>query len=247
MAIDLAGTTEGIDLPGPVTVTKNRSALTGMAWVLFRSVTAPATAKIFGYSTGTNDTLSRFTLQWQSGSSGQLRVGGRALDTDPQVLLQSATLLTVGRWFHVVGIIDYANSFGYIYIDGALDIAGALTGTFGAAQTANTNTLDARWGDHEGSGNQGMNGLIEDGRLYNRILGPGEVKTIFSSRGKDGIWDGLLHRYPFDDGSPGSALVATVPLSGAERIVGTPIGSPSFAAGTVSNRMRRAHPTGRVW
>jgi hypothetical protein len=246
VAILLTGTTDGINLPGPITVTKNRGALCGMAWVRFDLISA-ANTKVFGYSVGTSATSSRFTLQWVTATPGQLRVAGRALDADPQCFLETTTVLTRGPWFHVVGMIDYAENFGYLYIDGELDLAGALTNTLGAAATANTNSLAARWGAHEGTGagDQGMSGLIEDGRLYSRILGPAEIKTIYTGEGKDGIVDGLLHRYPFNDQGPGVALTTTMNVAGAERLVGGPVGTPTFQAGRIVGRKRPRMAPGR--
>lgn len=235
MSLDLGGTSDGALVPGPVTATKNRTAMTMMARVLFRSLPATDT-KIGDYVVGTSTTASRITMQWVSASPGQPRVGGRALDADPQRFLQSSFTFVVGVWTHVIGVIDYANSTGAIYIDGDLEIEGALSGAFGATQTANTDSLNGAIGIRP-AGSQGMNGLIEDFRLYGRVIGAAEAKTIATSMGKDGIHDGLLHWYPLNDASSGD-MAQAVCIAAAERIVATPLGTPVFAPGLVVPRQR---------
>lgn len=245
MAIALAGASEGINL-GIVTVTKNRSALTAMAWVRFAQVLATAT-KVFGYSIGTNAANSRFTLQWASGTPGQLQIGARALDADPQRVLLSSTVLAAGPWRHVACVVDFstfpAPPNAAIYIDGELDIAGPLDGALGAATTDSTNSLGAGIGVREGgAGQQGMAGDIEDFRLYDGILGAATIQSIHTSKGKDGVTGGLLHRYQLNDLGHGEAVVGVACLADAERIVGLPLGAPTFSPGVSSSRSRQRMP-----
>ncbi len=248
MALTLAGTTEGVNLPR-CTVTKSRSALTGMAWVRANAWNAgAANNKIFGYSTGTSSTNSRFTLITQGASPGQLQVGGRALDADAQRTVSSPTVLSTNAWHHVAGIIDYAHGFGYIYIDGVLDVAAELSGTLGATATENTDTLSVGIGVREGgAGQQGINGLIDDFRLYNGVLGPAVIATIYAARGGDIMNEGLLHRYMLNDYAPGTGLGfgnSVACIAAAERLVGTALGTPSFAAGITTHRHRHRQPLG---
>jgi hypothetical protein len=235
VAIDCAGVNEGILIGGPVTVTKNQSFLAGSAWVLFRQFAATDT-KICEYSIS-NNVNARFTLQYDSLTPGRIEVAGRALDADAIRNLVSPTSLTLGAWTHVVGVLDYANATGEIYYDAVLVASGALSGTFGATQTANTNSQSASIGCRANS-TQGPNALIDDFRLYNRRLSQNEVSTIFAGRGKDSILEGLLHRYPLNDGAPPDAVASCVCIANAERIVGTPLGSPTFAPGTTVPRSR---------
>jgi hypothetical protein len=217
-----------------------------MAWVNARVWSATVNQKVFGYSTGTSTTLSRFTLISRSGTGGQLQVGGRALDADAQRTLNSTTALSTGDWHHVVGIVDYANALGWIYIDGALDVFGALSGTLGAAQTENTNSLSVGIGVREGGGGggqQGITGFIDDFRLYDGILGPDIIKTIHAARGHDKMPNDLLHHYPLNDFGPGIAVVNVACTSMAERLVGTAIGAPTFDVGTL---VARGRPVGGV-
>ena len=245
MAVSLENGSDGINL-GVVTVTKNRTALTGMAWVRFRSIASATTTKVCGYSIGTNAANSRFTMQWASGTPGRLQAAGRAADADNLRGILSPTTLIAGPWFHLVGIVDYENTLGAIYINGALDTSGPLDGTFTTAVTANTNSLGAAIGSREGgNGTQGMNGDIEDFRLYDGVLGPNEIQTIYAAQGKDGYYAHLLHRYQLDDLGLGEALVGAACLADTERIVGVPIGTPTFTAGISTPRGRQKHPRAR--
>ena len=88
-------------------------------------------------------------------------------------------------------------------------------------------------------------GLIDDFRLYDGILSPATIKTIATARGADGITEGLLHRYTLNDLVPGSAVVGVACIAAAERIVGLPLGTPTFAAGITVSRHRRRPAIGR--
>lgn len=244
MAIDCGGTNEGVLIGGPVTVTKNQSVLCCSAWVLFRQFAAVDT-KVCEYSIS-NNVNARFTIQYDTLTPGQLEVGGRALDADAIRILTSPTSLTLGLWTHVVGVLDYANATGEIYYNNVLVASGALSGAFGAAQTANTNSQSASIGCRANS-TQGPNALIEDFRLYNRRLGPGEVSTIFAAKGKDAILDGLLHRYPLNDGAPSNLVASCICISNAERIIATQLGTPTFGPGITAPRMKNPNMAGARW
>jgi hypothetical protein len=242
MSLSLPGTVDGINLT-TVTATKNRAALTGMAWINAVLWSSTTNQKIFGYSTGASPTLSRFTMISRSAAPGQLQVGGRALDADSQRTLNSTTTIsTGGTWHHVVGIVDYTNTLGWIYIDGELDVSGPLSGALGATTTENTNSLSAGWGVREGSsagGSQGMTGLIEDCRLYNGVVGPKVIKAIFTAQGRDGVFTNLLHRYMCKELAIGRAVVAVPNLANFEHLTGAPIGSPTYGDGIATERRRR--------
>lgn len=237
------GSTTGILIPGPITATKSQVALTGVCRVLFRTILATDT-KLWDYEVS-NGTNSRFTCQWVSGAPGQPRIGGRATDAESQKTLTSPFVFQTGLWYHVVGSIDYANSAGAVYVNGVLTVAGALSGTFDAPITANTDSRNGGIGVRPNE-TQGMDGLIEDFRLYNRLLGTAEVETLYSTYGKDGMLEGLQHDYPLNDMAPDIAVTSVACIAEPERIIGTPIGSPLFDVGLLAPQKYYQQTTGRV-
>lgn len=54
-----------------------------------------------------------------------------------------------------------------------------------------------------------FHGMMDDIRLYSRVLTPNEVMSIFTRRGTDDIVDGLLLRYLLQDKAPGQNMDAT--------------------------------------
>lgn len=245
MAIEMAGTNEGVLIGGPVTVTKNQSFLFGMAWVLFRSFPAVDT-KVCEYSIGTGIN-ARFTIQYDNLTPGQIFVGGRATDGEGLHFLQAATTPVLGQWTHIAGLLDYANSLGEVYYNGVLQASGVVSAApFAATQTANTNSTGGAIGSRP-NGTQGMDGFIEDFRLYNRRMSQAEIQTIVAAKGKDAINEGLLHRYPLSDGAPPGLLVTTACIANAERIMGTPLGTPTFAPGITVPRSKTMNGTGAAW
>jgi len=239
MSIELAGTTEAVDIPGPVTVTKNRAVMTIMMWVRFDTLPAAAVT-YFVYSTGAaGSTLTRINLQHVGATPGQPRCQGRALDADPAGFVESATVLGTGVWIHLAAVLNYAGSSGKIYINGVLDTSAAISGgPFGAGATQNTDTDDARIGGRANSATQGVDGRIEDVALYDYEVPAAGIATIYAMKGKMVPFFGLQHRYPLVSSPPGTALVTTPCVANPERINGLPIGAPVFREGPLARRLQ---------
>jgi hypothetical protein len=75
-----------------------------------------------------------------------------------------------------------------------------------AGNTSNTPSRSAAIGaEDNGSGNQ-FDGLMWDARVYNRFLSDTECDILFAQAGSDDIYEGLVHRFPLDEGAPGVAV-----------------------------------------
>lgn len=149
----------------------------------------------------------------------------------------AVTLLTVGPWYHIVGTgeLNAGNSITDIYIDGVLD-AGPTT-VVGSTPVAAALTIGNRTGGGVG---EGLNGVLDDVRVYNRRLSAAEVQTIHAARGQDSILDGLVTRLLFEEGGPGSspAGVGSVKDLSNNQNHYTPTGSPLFSESVLSKRRR---------
>ena len=109
----------------------------------------------------------------------------------------ATTLPQVGVWFHVVVTSD-ANKVGTIYINGV-----PPEGTIPCSDTPTASTLCI--GNRlDGVNNCCANGVMDDVRIYNRVLSDNEIETIYNCCGSDKITDGLVFRdvYMGVDGSP---------------------------------------------
>ena len=78
-------------------------------------------------------------------------------------------------------------------------------------------------------------GSIEDVRMYDRILNPAEILTIYNSRGIDNILSGLVTRWPLIReavGTVASGAGSVFDISG-NNVHATPVGSPTYAESIV--------------
>ena len=137
-------------------------------------------------------------------------------------LARSTTIPTTGVWYHIAATVD-ATKFGQIFVNGILEASGL------GNDTATGNTLSI--GNRNGAGaNQCTNGLLDDVRVYTRVLGADEIATIYACRGSDSIYFGLQNRWLLNEGPENAAA------SGASIIkdmvgarTGTPVSSPVWA------------------
>lgn len=248
MAVQFNGDPDSVDIPGPVTVTKNRTALTACFWAKF-DVFQALNTNILIYSTGTVIGNARFNVQWLIATPGLLNIGGRATDGEGRKAFSTGFTPTLGVWTHIGFTVNYAASLGTLFVNGVAFSVGAMSAPFAATQTANTNSLDARISGQTGDTDQCINGAMEDVRLYDGALSDAEMMNIYTSRGKDNPLPSLLHRYPLNDRPVGTILTnsaggnTTACIAEAERIVGVAPGAavPAFVNGTTVRRQ------GRLW
>lgn len=120
-----------------------------------------------------------------------------------------------------------------LYINGAPVAVVTLIAPVGAAGSDTGGAI--RFAVSRRAGTTLLTGNMEDMRIYNRILSPQEVSTIYAARGVDGIVSGLLHRYPLDDRAPGATAAGAVDVTNNSVPVATNL--PTFAAGVL--RFRR--------
>lgn len=99
--------------------------------------------------------------------------------------VQSSTVLSTGRWYHVAATWDGATV--KIYIDGVLDTSASRSGTL------NVDTRPVYIGGRSGA--DFFNGMIRDVRLYNRALSASEIQQLA----------GLVGYWAFSEGSGATA------------------------------------------
>jgi hypothetical protein len=144
-------------------------------------------------------------------------------------LARSTTIPVIGTWYHIAATVD-ATKFGQIFINGVLEASGL------GADTATGTTLSI--GNRNGAAaDQCTNGVLDDVRVYTRVLATNEIETIYACRGSDSIFYGLQNRWLLNEGP--DSVVAT----GAGVIkdcvgarTGTPVNSPTFLGNFIKFR-----------
>jgi len=188
------------------------------------------------------------TLQRILGSAGdwEFRIANTGIITNdlynPTSGHVSSTALAAGTWYHVVctGLESAGTSTTEIYINGVFE---GTTDVASSTVAAAFLTLAHR----TGASAQEANVIMDDLRVYNRVLTAAEVETIYACRGTDNILEGLILRLQFEEDFPGQQASGT----GAIRDVShdspwggfTPLSAGSDAAyadGVVRSRRKTA-------
>lgn len=146
-----------------------------------------------------------------------------------EVTLVSIADLQLNTLYHIACTINSTTNFAEIYIDGILDNSNSAN-----VETPTGTTLQI--GNRPGSSDY-FDGYLQDMRMYDRVLTANEIATIFGCKGTDGIVDGLLYRWLFDEGPAGTAAtgVGTVKdQTGSMNM--TPSNSPIYSGSRLKLR-----------
>lgn len=144
------------------------------------------------------------------------------------------------KWHHCV-LRNYNDAGTYrfqMYQDGVAAGSPATSGT-------GTIAADVLLGARRATGNTGsgflLTGSLDDMRVYNRALSVPEIETIYASRGRDKIIDGLIGRWMFLEKSPSITASGTASVKDwtDQNTNGTPEGSPVYSESFVVSSRRR--------
>lgn len=120
--------------------------------------------------------IAGFDIGGVSGSAGNFRFGVRLAGTS--IISTSANQnFVVGSWYHVAGVHNSTDRTVQVFVNGVASTAQSVAAlnwiNGGTLQIGGTNVL---------SGNSSAYyGLIDDVRVYNRILGSAEIKEIYQN------------------------------------------------------------------
>jgi hypothetical protein len=145
----------------------------------------------------------------------------------------AASTLTAGTRYHMLCTWDWdtVNVTLQIYLDGLLDNSGL--GSLPSAPGVSAITFANRTGASDF-----WTGILDDFRLYNRILTAHEAAAIHRMRGADGIVNGLLHRWLLDEKAPGvlaSGSGSVLDVTAGD-MSGTPANTPTYEESAVGRR-----------
>lgn len=241
MAMDFeSGSSQSVDLGLDIPALNGKAGCGVMAWVIVESLAAERaiTEIAIGPPPGSSETSRLlFTIL----PDGKVRIGARDDDGgSAQILNSTAGDIVVGTFHHVVGVVDIANDLMQIYVDG-VQVASA-TREFSNTTFPATNSKNGGIGSNDDGTVNFFDGIMEDWRLYSRVLSAEEIQTIHAVRGTDGIVDGLEHRYLMNEKNPGATAtgVGSVKDSGPRQRNVDPVNSPVYLAGDLRFRRRVA-------
>lgn len=104
-----------------------------------------------------------------------------AIDAVPNTAIrQSATAVSIGRWYHVAGVYNASAQTMDFYLDGVLD-NGTLSGSVPtSAADVPAGSASPRIGFKGDGIDAFFDGQIDEVRVYNRALSADEVKTLYN-------------------------------------------------------------------
>jgi len=128
--------------------------------------------------------------------------------------LEDNTRVVTGLWYHLAGTYDSsagANNFRF-YTNGELSNSSTQTNAM-SSSTGKQFNIGSIYDTFNSEGNgiintRYMQGYFEDCRLYNRQLSDSEIQTIYACKGHDGIVEGLVGRWPMNEGYDGQQATA---------------------------------------
>jgi len=137
-------------------------------------------------------------------------------------------------WMHFVLTYDGSNvaNVPIVYYNATAQTIAASSAPVGTISS--TAGIDLRIGNRTGT-SRVWDGLIDDFRLYTRVLSAVEVSAIYESRGTDNIMDGLVSRWIMRDGAP-ATTAGNVLDTGTAHFDGAGAGSPPYVENTFLRR-----------
>jgi hypothetical protein len=202
---------------------------TSPSWAAFIPVTISVWFKINTFNTvsganrlvGCDDNWEvRCTSDWGGQWKFSNEIYGSTVTQPP---CQTTTIIQTGVWYHGVG--TATGTVGAVTAQ--IFLNGILENTLVQADTAPETSLSIGNRDSSPAG-QSTNGVIDDVRIYTRVLSANEVATIYACKGTDSIYYGLKDRWLLDEGSLGTTITGTNVIRdmvGTQH--GSPIGSPA--------------------
>ena len=229
-ALEFDGSDDSIDFDSGTGWLANVPAATVSLWVNGDNISSGFHQALVDISIG-GGSGSRYELIWKgTGPAGSFRVGGRGDDSDTFESEETTNLFTSnGTWYHVVGVMDYANKDVKIYVDGVLqNTVGSIDDV--APATSNTSPQDAEIGVNAGSTFWYFDGFLDDVRIYERELTQDEVTRIYNHQSI--LSTGLVGHYTFGSDSISGNTIENIVSPGTND--GTFVGgTPTLQVGIV--------------
>jgi len=234
MAINfVAASSQRAVVPNGTSLT-NITGATISVWVRLTSPIGVDPRYVYHWSNGVNAAARRVSL-----SMGEPNVAvpltswallARRLDADPIEVL--STPATLGVIQHLVAVMGWNTQTFQLFVNGTLATSSSPAGWTGASSNTNSVlTQIAAW-NNLSTDLWFMNGLVEDLRVFQRVLAPAEIRNLYMYKGADRNVLGQINRWRmrgFIAGTPATG-VGGVKDFALGRMHATPFNNPSTAA-----------------
>ena len=164
-AVSMNGTNQYVSLPAGVVSSLNDFTIS--AWVKLNALST--WARLFDFGTGTGD----FMFLTPTASPSGVRFGITTSGSGNEQSINYTNNLSLGVWHNIA--VTFAAGIGILYVDGlpvatnsAINLTPSLLG----------NTTQNWIGRSQFSNNPYLNGLVDDFRIYNGALSPGEIASL---------------------------------------------------------------------
>ncbi len=144
--------------------------MTVTAWIKTSSVSSSYSIVALGYA-----------WRLRGGSDGN--VAFQVMNTDPVSAAMGTWPVDDGTWHHVAGAYDGTEY--KLYIDGRTSVSVASSGILKGDATAYYGTIGAHYKRSDGAPKMFFNGLIDDVRIYDRVLSEEEIREITAIAGAE--------------------------------------------------------------
>lgn len=209
-ALSFDGVNDTVNLPANSTLVSGISTATVSLWVKLNS--APGLSpSIFSYSIdnsgngGSPTASSRLAIDMNT--SRQVICGGRSDDGELFYSVLTNNALDVGVWYLITCTVSFPSDSVQVYFNGALQ---TTTGTiaFGDSLTDTTPSTNAAIGSSDTGAAGFFPGVIDDVRLYHRVLSTSEITSLARTGGvtrRTVSNAGLIGYWPLDEGGGAQA------------------------------------------
>lgn len=174
-ALSFDGVDDYIDA-GAFNQTDGASALSISVWVKLDSVANTATGRRWISKWGSDPATEwEFIISQVDGDGADVIVAAFQNLSNYTIQATTGNVLTTGSWLHVV-VLWNGGSDIRIYLNGVSQTVVDLS-TVGSPAAINATTIPLRIG-RDTLGSNGIDGSIDDVRIYNRALTSGEIATL---------------------------------------------------------------------
>ena len=133
----------------------------------------------------------------------------------------TSTVIQQGVWYFGAATTNVATNFQDVWLNGVVEDTGICTDVASGTTCSIGNRGDA-------PDSAGANCILEDVRVYTRILSAVEINAIYACRGTDTIVYGLRNRWLLNEGAEGATVTSVQDCAGGGNAVSV-VGSPTYA------------------
>lgn len=172
-SLDFDGTNDYVKIPANTSMLTNVPTASFSVWV--RPDTVAINQEIVSLSINTVSASSRGAVDLVSNA---IDCGGRSTDAELFQKVTASAAVTAGAWHHIACTINYAADIVLIYVNGVRQTTSGTPAFSASATPNNTSAVGAIGAEDDGATNF-FDDLIDDVRVYNRILPPEEVQRLY--------------------------------------------------------------------